>query len=379
MNQIAVQGSRLACFGKPSFDGLPGASGCSECKEKLACAKHADSKLASQPKRKPVYRGHPPRLRDAAHPVTVSYDPDDIDALLAEIEDVPPVTPQNGRHKLREANPLPGAEKHFSTSEAPRPSLGTASVMKPSFPAASNPAYTKFTASGLLEAIQEIGKAVRQNPSSYEEHRESFCALNLELNRREVTFAPRFRGTPRPTHRAPTPSEQLLGLDRQIIDLHWLHSRGIKRRIATDSYGDLLLEEGFDFDLAQEFAAEVWTSDHKAALLSLPTQLQWQLDTIQPSSFADRFRRLCNGERSGGRIKTKGLPQIRAALENSIINSPQHSGNIDEWATLWLCHKMIDTEAPAALASLYSFATGTAPMASSSISRKLNRILARLG
>lgn len=378
MNQIAVQGSRLACFGNPRFGDLPGVIECSECQEKSACANCADSKLPSPPKREPVYRGRPPGLGNAAKPMTISYDPDDLDALLAEFEDPWPVKPQNGRHEHRVASPLPGAEKHSSTSKPPRPSLGTANVMKPSFPATPNPAYARFTASGLVEAIQNIGKAVLQNPSSYEDHRESFCALNLELNRREVTFAPRFRGAPRPTYGAPTPAERLLGLDRQIIDLHWLHSRGVKRRIATDIYEDLLLEEEFNFDMAQDFAAEAWTGDHKAALLSLPTQLQWQLDTLQPSNFADRFRRLRNGERSGDRMRAKGLPQIRAELENSIINLPQCRGSIDEWATLWLCYQMIGDKAPAALVSLYSVATGTTPMAPSSISRKLKRALARL-
>lgn len=377
MNQIAVQGSRLACFGNPRFGDLPGAIECSECGEKLACAKHADSKLPSQIKQDSVYRRGPQGMRDSVNPVTATRD--DIDDLLIDLENAPLATAPNGKNEGGDTTRLPDAESHSLTSEDHRSSLGTASTTKFSFPAASNPAYARFTASGLMEAIHNIGQAVRHDRSCYEDHRESFCALNLELNRREVTFAPRFRGTPRPTHRAPTPAEQLLGLDRQIIDLHWLHSRGVKRRIATDNYEVLLLDEEFDFSLAQEFAAEVWTSDHKAGLLSLPTHLQCQLDTLQPSSFADRIRRLRNGERSGGRMKAKGLPQIRAELENSIINTPQHRGSIDEWVTLWLCHQMIDKEAPAALASLYSLATGTAPMASSSISRKLNRVLARLG
>ncbi|WP_157160252.1 hypothetical protein [Cupriavidus sp. BIS7] len=305
--------------------------------------------------------------------------PDDIDALLIEFEDAPLVIPQNAQHEPGEGPPLPGAKKCSLTPKGPNPSSSTAGATRQSFPATSNSAYARFTASGLVEAVQDIAKAVRRAPSSYEDHRESFCAISLELNRREVTFAPRFRGTPRPTHMAPTLAEQLLGLDRQIIDLHWLHSRGIKQRIITENYEDLLFEEEFDFGLAQEFAAEVWTSDHKAALLSLPAHLQWQLDTLQPSRFADRYRRLRNGERSGGRTKAQGLPQIRARLEDSIINSPQHRSSIDDWLTLWLCHQMIDSKAPAALASLFSLATGTTPMAPSSVSRKLDRVLARLG
>jgi len=375
MNQISEQGLRLACFGDPKMGDQPGAFECSECQEKLACAKHADSKLPRQFKREPIYRSR--RAGDVAKPVTIA--PDDLDALLSEFEDRPLVARRNGRHEDEDVTPSPGAEERPLMSKVSHRSLGVPSATKPSFPATSNATYAKFTAAGLVEAIQDITRAVRQNSSSYEDHRESFCALSLELNRREVTFAPRFRGSPRPSHRAPTPAEQLLGLDRQIIDLHWLHSRGIQRRIATDIYEDLLLEKEFDFGQAQEFATEAWTSDHKAKLLSLPMDLQWQLDTIQPSNFTDRFRRLRNGERSGGRIKMKGLPQILVELENSTINAPHHRGSVEEWLTLWLCYQMIGDKAPAALASLYSLATGSTPMAPSSISRKLKRVLARLG
>lgn len=247
-----------------------------------------------------------------------------------------------------------------------------------SAPPGLTPEHPAASASELLDTIKSIKKIVDRNAAAYVGLREEFLAVNRELNRRGITFAPRFRGNPRPSHKAPIEAEKILGRDRQMIDLHWLFSRRARCRIASSQYEDLIEEEEFDFALAEDFASEPWTAEHKSTLLSLPQELQWQLDAIQPKGLADRFRSLLHGERTrSGRIATKGIPQIRAALEDSIANAPQMRGYVDEWVTLWLCSAMVGNK-PAAIARLYCLATGTEPMQPSSAARKLKRVLDRL-
>lgn len=210
---------------------------------------------------------------------------------------------------------------------------------------------------------------------NYEEIRRFFCVANIELNlRREV--APRFRDMRRPQHKGLSAEEVLLSKDRQVIDLHWLFCRGVRRTADSKEFEDLLKTKEFDFELASRFAAAKWTAEHKAGLLSLKKNEVWELATIQSKQTRDRFRIIMEGRDNSGKVVEMGAKQVRNYLEESVENNPQNEKYIDSWVKLWICKKMIGNS-PSVLERFYPL-TGESPIDRSNFSRRLAQIDKRI-
>ena len=180
----------------------------------------------------------------------------------------------------------------------------------------------------------------------YAEVRSEVCAISLELNLRGK-LAPRFREFRRPPRKPTTPDEIALSLDRQFIDLHWLHSTGWNRIIHSDRWqlNNVLKMKTFDAWKAAMFASVPLSANEKASWLALPNNIAFQLAAIQTDAIRWRFRVANQGDVVNGQARQIGLMQVTAMLENSVMNQPHLQDYVPTWANIWMCAKLVGSQA----------------------------------
>lgn len=205
--------------------------------------------------------------------------------------------------------------------------------------------------------------------------RRKYCVLSIELNNRGK-FAPRFRITPRANKiNNLTDLEKLLSKDRQVVDLHWLHCNGLRKKVMQHGYENLLMEPEFDFKLASRFAAEEKKLSTKSGWLKLTDDWIWQLSAIQPETIRRKYHVIQYGDRD----KQIGHADIILALENSVLSEPHRRPNVPDWGMIWQCDRMIGSDSPKQLAKLHALATGRdKPLDPSDIKRRLKNIKERI-
>ncbi|MFZ2161970.1 MAG: hypothetical protein WAW02_07130 [Sideroxyarcus sp.] len=242
-------------------------------------------------------------------------------------------------------------------------------------------AVAKLSDEALAQRVQALSLQTASDgigPAPYPEIREEFCATNIELNFRKK-FAPRFREMRRSLEGAGMGEADLLR-DRICIDLHWLHCRNERRPMhlpgsVDPSFASLLLRPEFDFEAAWRFARLDKKLDTRAAWLKLPTELAWQLASIENDTMKSRFYTIMHGERRKGHKVQVGYYDVLAILESVVPMRLQSS--IRTWATVWMCDRMIRTPGAATpktkLALLHAVITGRAtPLDRKDISSRLD-------
>jgi hypothetical protein len=147
---------------------------------------------------------------------------------------------------------------------------------------------------GLLRFIRKASELEEGGSLlQYVRVRPVFCALSVELNARKL-YPPRIRHARRIKPRAPgakfTDDEKLISLDKQVIDLHWLHSTGQGR--PEERWADLLSAERFDFDRAAAFVVKVGSAENKANALRLHRAVELELAVIQSKGARDMWREI---------------------------------------------------------------------------------------
>lgn len=198
----------------------------------------------------------------------------------------------------------------------------------------------------------------------YSEIREDFCAVNIEINLRK-RFAPRFREMRRPVFAFDMSKDEMLLRDRIVIDLHWLHCRGVNKQIilprsVDPGFASLLLSSEFDFDAAWRFACLEKKMATRAGWLKLNDDIAWQLATIESDAMKNRFYTIMNGEKRKGVPVQIGYYDIGGILESCVPNRLKQ--NIPTWATIWMCNRILrrGSKEPTmtAVALLHVLATG---------------------
>lgn len=239
---------------------------------------------------------------------------------------------------------------------------------------ATGPSSARCTNYEIPETIQEISRAESidqgaeaktlqeivatiHSPSfdlrGYSEHRERWLRANIRLNH-EGSLAPLYRPRLPPARQPATEDQLLYALDRQIVDVHWLHCTGGRRRLNDPLVSTLLATDTFDWDTARGFAeADVrfeWKVDRWLALSDLE---RWQMAALHTPATRKRLSAIMNGDRS-----TPGADQIRAALANVHEFSAEREAEIDRDVMLWRVSKMMPTASSTARATLYARGMG---------------------
>jgi len=189
--------------------------------------------------------------------------------------------------------------------------------------------FMRVTPGERLDAVKRLlGSAC-----SYHQIREEYCALSLAMNEcGDVPPKFRFmRPLPRQTVKA-TLDDTLMMRDRQVIDMHWLHSRGKRDESPDRTFTTLFVDEELDFDMAGALASKAWTNEIKAEkVLNLIPYEQFQLAILRTKAVADTWR---NAENS---MKTT----IDRRLREQSVSEPNLKPHIEDLKRLWLAEKLM--------------------------------------
>lgn len=187
----------------------------------------------------------------------------------------------------------------------------------------------KIKASALISKLKTIIDQVGKNvDEQYPEHRISYCAIQLQLNKR---FAVKEVGVPSPAFRPrfkygrkPKGALELLSNDTQVIDMHFMHCNKIRTvtgAYAVKAFGEHL----FSFDDAYRFALTAGKKSLKLQLLGLQNRdtRQFPLVWLKTKKQYDAVERIKRSEKL-----------FAGNLESIACNVPRVSGNEKVWATL---------------------------------------------
>lgn len=309
-----------------------------------------------------------------------------LDDLLVEIEPHAAESHQDDSTQVvsarSEIEATPAVNVKESAVMADSPSIPLSIPAKPPIDAWNKhrDAVAKLSDEVLAERVHALSLQIAPDGVglvSYSEIREEFCAANIEINFRK-RFAPRFRFMRHSVADNSLDEENLLR-DRICFDLHWLHCRNERRLIdlpdsVDPAFASLLLQPIFDFEAAWRFSGLIKKLATRAAWLSLPEELAWQLATIETDAMKHRFYTIIKGERRTGIEVQQGYYSVLAKLESNAPKRLRHS--IQIWASIWMCDRMLrNTGKPTsmvAVAKLHSLAVGSEkPLDRNDISSRL--------
>lgn len=183
----------------------------------------------------------------------------------------------------------------------------------------------RVEASALISKLETIiDQAGKNVDKQYPEHRISYCAIQLQLNKR---FAVKEVGVPSPAFRPrfkygrkPKGALELLSNDTQIIDMHFMHCNGLRTASgvhASQAYsGDV-----FDFDSAYRFALTCGSQNLKLKLLGLSNnpEVQFSLVWLKDKQQRDAVERVKEFERvSRGKLEMLGLSNSRVSKNEGV-------------------------------------------------------------
>jgi len=225
--------------------------------------------------------------------------------------------------------------------------------------------FMPLTSSNQTKAL----KALIGTTTPYHQIREKYCAISVAMNERgEVPpkFRPQ-RPLPRRMQKA-TPDDTLMMRDRQVIDMHWLHSRGKRDELPDRAFAPLFANEELDFDRAAILAAKSWTNEAKVGkVLNLIPHEELQLACLRTKAVADRWRYAENS------MKTT----IDRRLREQLVSEPSLKTHIEDFKLLWLADKVMEGQGLLAVAQMHGWISGKAPLSISTLSAKLKRMRRR--
>lgn len=239
------------------------------------------------------------------------------------------------------------------TSEEPS-TLEMASAVTP------EPDFTSMDDKALRDELRQMTE--RGDPATwyFGPARSRYLSINYELNRR-CSWAPAFRGLVRPgQNRGLSLNEKACSIDRQLIDLDWLQCREVRANVDSEDYESLLNQGTLDRTLAEKFAEEAWTFEHKAAVLRLRPEVYGQLCSLVPGDKKEVFQEWESGflpDRKRGKGRNFYEGELRNNTRPNLIKD-----NLPKWLDLILVCKLLgEKNASAKVVELYSLARGEKP------------------
>lgn len=196
--------------------------------------------------------------------------------------------------------------------------------------------------------------------------RQTICSINLAMNRLGLR-PPAFRDS----RKVPkvgfgeSPEWAALAHDRKIIDLHWLHSTGTRLPLQDIHFGDLLMGDHFDLDMAQRFVAEEWKTEARVNQIMLMAPFdQWQLSVL--ISEAVRKRRAAIDVEARG----VGIQLRQASLQSNRL----HPDDVADFIKLWIASQVCAGAPQYMIGRHHGWQCGRKPLAPTTISQKLKKM-----
>lgn len=237
-----------------------------------------------------------------------------------------------------------------------------------------SPSSSTIEQSAEVRTIQTVVTAISgADPEldGYEVHRTRWLTSNIRLNV-EGRLAPRFRPRLQATWKPVTQDQLLYALDRQIVDLHWLHCTGVRRSVDEPTVSTVLQRDSFDWDMAMTFAESDVRHEVKVGQwLGLSELERWQLAALQDDATRKRHTAIFNGDRS-----TAGVAKVRGALAGMCRQSNEE---IEIDLMLWRVAKMLPTASATPRSILFARGMGyPTPPAPHIYARKESAALKRI-
>ena len=244
------------------------------------------------------------------------------------------------------------------------------------FPLVSGRPYERLTNDQLARELERLLSRGFYSPSAlgYATIRDEFCAIHVEMNMRQQ-HAPRFRPTHRLKHELFTDEERIEGLDRQVIDLHWIAHSSNKPVAPANNYPTIFNNKPFDLTAAERFAQETWSPGSKATHLRLTEEMQWQLAIIQTAEIRKAWALIEQGDVRGTQVKQAGAPHVEQKLHEAIwrANKPQVAQHIPMMVSAWKARKIVGSGL-AKIVAIDALINGRKPRDSRAMKRTLESL-----
>jgi len=266
-----------------------------------------------------------------------------------------------------------------SNAAALGPAVSFESAAPYVFPAKNFRHYSHYSNNDLIAEVERLIKLadLMSAATQYESVRGAMCALHIEMNLRQQ-HAPRFRPQSPLPKKADSHAAALLGLDRQVIDLHWRAHSCDKPMVQVDDFPGIFDSEPFDFELAARFAQLGWKSATKAVHLHLTNDMQWEHAILQSSNIRDKWRTIRSGDLRGSVVKEIGAPQVYTALHQSMASTPHLRAHIPGLVQIWSARRIVG-ESPQRVARLVALMCGERARDASAIRRSIMSLDKHLG
>jgi len=230
--------------------------------------------------------------------------------------------------------------------------------------------WNLYAAESNDELLDMLAKQVTRmsKVACFEDERAQYRAIHLALNRRLVT-PPRLRIPIRgrkPDGKSFTTAEQALTIDKQVIDLDWLHCSGKRDAIPEKDLGSLFSSDAhIDWNMAEQLAQKPWRSDTKVIeSLRLSDAEQFPLAILQSSKIRMRWTDL-----------QKQQAKVETTLKNRADRYPTLSSAIPSLVAVWKADRMAADASLKTKAKLHQWIVGsTTPMASEQFREQLRKV-----
>ncbi len=211
--------------------------------------------------------------------------------------------------------------------------------------------------------------------------RHEWCELHLKISKRGL-WAPGFRPWPKLPQK---PRDQCadhdhaIQRDRLVIETHWLHSQ--KKLVNVDLSRETWIPlfdhaAPFDFDLAERFALQVWTDQHRTSeVLCLTPFQQCQMFSLR----TDRMKaHMASFSKSTRGPNNRSISSRRSVIRNALAQWKERQpnlGNLERLLSRAEAKYYLGEAASATqVAQLAGFITGSKSQDAKTVSQSLKRL-----
>lgn len=300
----------------------------------------------------------------------------EFDDLLGDLVDkVPPTT-------------SPASEPAYSASakRVTVPKVTRTASLFATAPSAASSGYS-FPTSAAVQATTDHSKHAHRlhelaaritSHSAYDSVRKEWCTLNLQINTHGL-WAPGFRPWPKlpqkPRDKC-ADHEHAIQRDRLVIESHWLHAH--KELVNVDTTRNKWIPlfdhtKPFEIDLAEQFAQQVWSNNHRTEeVLGLTPYQQCQMFSLRTDSMKKHMESFSKPTR-GPNNRSIPSPQavIRTALARWRERQPNLGNNDRLLARAQAKYYLGETASGAQVARLAGFISGTPPQDAKTVAQSL--------
>ena len=248
-----------------------------------------------------------------------------------------------------------------------------------SFPVHAAPAITSDH-EALKRSVSSLAPKI-SNLHEYFKFRQEWCALHIQINKHGL-WAPAFRpwpNLPQKPRDLCADYEHTIQRDRLVIEAYWLHSRQELVNVNPDhAMWTPLFDPAapFDFDLAERFAQQVWSNQHRTGeVLCLTPFQQCQMFSLR----TDRMKKhMASFSKSTRGADNRSIQSPKAVLLTALARWKERQPNLGD------IHKLLSRaearyylgeEASAKqISQLAGFISGSKSQDAKTVSQSLKRL-----